>query len=170
VSASTAKRVSQRDLQGMGWALRYGAIAANPVREIERIEARPKREPRAWRWPSEATSWSNCKLTRRVGVGISPTCSAVCGTRPMSAGSCDGRGSAGMDHLAHVPQDGSDDPRRGCVVGSASPTSRGSTASARGRIKDYGPQLGQVRRKYGQRSRSGLVMWPDLLVCAPSGT
>ena len=31
----------------MGLAVRQGAIMANPVREVERIEARPKREPRA---------------------------------------------------------------------------------------------------------------------------
>jgi integrase len=31
----------------MSLAVRYGAILANPVREVERIEAKPKREPRA---------------------------------------------------------------------------------------------------------------------------
>jgi integrase len=31
----------------MSLAVRYGAIAANPVREVERIESKPKREPRA---------------------------------------------------------------------------------------------------------------------------
>ncbi len=31
----------------MSLAVRYGAISANPVREVERIEATPKREPRA---------------------------------------------------------------------------------------------------------------------------
>lgn len=31
----------------MSLAVRYGAIVANPVREIERIEAKPKRQPRA---------------------------------------------------------------------------------------------------------------------------
>jgi integrase len=31
----------------MGLAVRYGALTANPVREVERVEGRPKHEPRA---------------------------------------------------------------------------------------------------------------------------
>lgn len=31
----------------MGLAVRYGAVMANPVREVERIESRPAKEPRA---------------------------------------------------------------------------------------------------------------------------
>jgi len=47
VSATTAKSCRSVISGVMGLAVRYGAIAANPVREVERIEARPKREPRA---------------------------------------------------------------------------------------------------------------------------
>lgn len=47
VSASTAKSCRSVISGVMGLAVRYGAIMANPVREVERIEARPKREPRA---------------------------------------------------------------------------------------------------------------------------
>ena len=31
----------------MSLAVRYGAVPTNPVREVERIESRPKREPRS---------------------------------------------------------------------------------------------------------------------------
>jgi len=47
VSPSTAKSCRSVVSGVMGLAVRYGAIAANPVREVERIEAKPKREPRA---------------------------------------------------------------------------------------------------------------------------
>jgi len=47
VSASTAKSCRSVISGVMGQAVRYGALAANPVREVERIEARPKRQPRA---------------------------------------------------------------------------------------------------------------------------
>ena len=47
VSASTAKSCRSVISGVMGLAVRYGAIMANPVREVERIEAKPKREPRA---------------------------------------------------------------------------------------------------------------------------
>jgi integrase len=47
VSASTAKSCRSVISGVMGLAVRYGAITANPVREVERIEAKPKREPRA---------------------------------------------------------------------------------------------------------------------------
>lgn len=47
VSASTAKSRRSAISGVMGLAVRYGAITANPVREVERIEAKPKREPRA---------------------------------------------------------------------------------------------------------------------------
>ena len=46
VSAATA-RVPQRLSGVMGLAVRYGAVLANPVREVERIESKPKRQPRA---------------------------------------------------------------------------------------------------------------------------
>ena len=47
VSAATAKSCRSVVSGVMGLAVRYGAIAANPVREVERIESKPKREPRA---------------------------------------------------------------------------------------------------------------------------
>ena len=47
VSASTAKSCRSVISGVMGLAVRYGAVMANPVREVERIEAKPKREPRA---------------------------------------------------------------------------------------------------------------------------
>jgi len=47
VSAATAKSCRSVISGVMGLAVRYGAISANPVREVERIEAKPKREPRA---------------------------------------------------------------------------------------------------------------------------
>lgn len=47
VSASTAKSCRSVVSGVMGLAVRHGAAIANPVREVERIEARPKREPRA---------------------------------------------------------------------------------------------------------------------------
>lgn len=46
VSASTAK-ICRSVISGvMGLAVRYGAVMANPVREVERIESKPRREPR----------------------------------------------------------------------------------------------------------------------------
>jgi integrase len=47
VSASTAKSCRSVISGVMGLTVRYGAVMANPVREVERIEATPKREPRA---------------------------------------------------------------------------------------------------------------------------
>lgn len=47
VSAATAKSCRSVISGVMGLAVRYGAVLSNPVREVERIEARPKREPRA---------------------------------------------------------------------------------------------------------------------------
>src|SRR3954453_20073172 len=47
VSASTAKSCRSVISGVMGQAVRHGAVMANPVREGERIEATPKREPRA---------------------------------------------------------------------------------------------------------------------------
>lgn len=47
VSAATAKSCRSVISGVMSLAVRYGAIAANPVREVERIESRPRREPRA---------------------------------------------------------------------------------------------------------------------------
>lgn len=47
VSAATAKSCRSVISGVMGLAVRYGAVMANPVREVERIEAKPKREPRA---------------------------------------------------------------------------------------------------------------------------
>ena len=47
VSAATAKSCRSVISGVMSLSVRYGAIAHNPVREVERIESRPKREPRA---------------------------------------------------------------------------------------------------------------------------
>ena len=47
VSAATAKSCRSVISGVMGLAVRYGAILANPVREVERIESKPRREPRA---------------------------------------------------------------------------------------------------------------------------
>jgi integrase len=47
VSAATAKSCRSVISGVMGLAVRYGAIMTNPVREVERIESKPKREPRA---------------------------------------------------------------------------------------------------------------------------
>ncbi len=47
VSPATAKSCKSVISGVMGLAVRYGAITHNPVREIERIEASPRREPRA---------------------------------------------------------------------------------------------------------------------------
>jgi integrase len=47
VSAATAKSCRSVISGVMGLAVRYGAVMTNPVREVERIEARPAREPRA---------------------------------------------------------------------------------------------------------------------------
>jgi integrase len=47
VSASTAKSCRSVISGVMGRAVRHGAITANPVREVERIEAKSKRKPRA---------------------------------------------------------------------------------------------------------------------------
>jgi len=40
----------------MGLAVRYGAVQINPVREVERIEAQPRRVPRAFT-PAEWITW-----------------------------------------------------------------------------------------------------------------
>jgi integrase len=47
VSAATARSCRSVVSGVMGLAVRYGAITANPVREVERIESKPAREPRA---------------------------------------------------------------------------------------------------------------------------
>src|SRR4051794_41870739 len=47
VSAATAKSCRSVISGVMSLAVRYGAISTNPVREVERIESRPRREPRA---------------------------------------------------------------------------------------------------------------------------
>ena len=47
VSAATAKSCRSVISGVMGLAVRYGAVMANPVREVERIESKPKRVPRA---------------------------------------------------------------------------------------------------------------------------
>ncbi len=47
VSAATAKSCRSVISGVMSLAVRYGAVTANPVREVERIESRPRREPRA---------------------------------------------------------------------------------------------------------------------------
>lgn len=47
ISPATAKSCRSVISGVLGLAVRQGAIAFNPVREVERIEARPKREPRA---------------------------------------------------------------------------------------------------------------------------
>ena len=47
VSPATGKSCRSVISGVLGLAVRYGAIAHNPVREIERIESRPKRQPRA---------------------------------------------------------------------------------------------------------------------------
>jgi integrase len=47
VSAATAKSCRSVVSGVMSLAVRYGAVPTNPVREVERIEARPKREPRS---------------------------------------------------------------------------------------------------------------------------
>ncbi len=47
VSPATAKSCRSVISGVMGLAVRYGAITHNPVREVERIESRPRREPRA---------------------------------------------------------------------------------------------------------------------------
>jgi len=47
VGASTAKSCRSVISGVLGLAARYGAIAHNPVRDVERIEARPKKAPRA---------------------------------------------------------------------------------------------------------------------------
>jgi len=47
VSAQTAKNCRTVISGPMGLAVRYGAIIANPIREVDRIEVRPEREPRA---------------------------------------------------------------------------------------------------------------------------
>jgi integrase len=47
VSSATAKSCRSVISGVMSLAVRYGAIVANPVREVERIEAKPRREPRA---------------------------------------------------------------------------------------------------------------------------
>jgi integrase len=47
VSAATAKSCRSVISGVMGLAVRYGAVMANPVREVDRIESKPQREPRA---------------------------------------------------------------------------------------------------------------------------
>lgn len=47
VSPATGKSCRSVISGVLGLAVRYGAIAHNPVREVERIESRPKRQPRA---------------------------------------------------------------------------------------------------------------------------
>jgi integrase len=47
VSAATAKSCRSVISGVMGLAVRYGAVMANPVREVDRIESKPRREPRA---------------------------------------------------------------------------------------------------------------------------
>lgn len=47
VSAATAKSCRSVISGVLGLAVRYGAITFNPVREVERIEAKSKKEPRA---------------------------------------------------------------------------------------------------------------------------
>jgi integrase len=47
VSPATARSCRSVMSGVIGLAVRHGAIASNPMREIERIESRPKKEPRA---------------------------------------------------------------------------------------------------------------------------
>lgn len=47
VSAATAKSCRSVISGVLGLAVRYGAVSHNPVREVERIEAKPSKEPRA---------------------------------------------------------------------------------------------------------------------------
>ena len=47
VSPATARSCRSVISGVLGLAVRYGAITHNPVREVERIESRPKRQPRA---------------------------------------------------------------------------------------------------------------------------
>lgn len=47
VSGATAKSCRSVISGVMGLAVRYGGVTHNPVREVERIESQPKREPRA---------------------------------------------------------------------------------------------------------------------------
>jgi len=47
VSPATARSCRSVISGLMSLAVRYGALQSNPVREVERIESRPKREPRA---------------------------------------------------------------------------------------------------------------------------
>lgn len=47
VSAATARTCRSVISGVLGLAVRYGAISHNPVRDVERIESRPKRAPRA---------------------------------------------------------------------------------------------------------------------------
>lgn len=47
VSPATAKSCRSVISGVMGLAVRYGAVMANPVREVDRIESKPRREPRA---------------------------------------------------------------------------------------------------------------------------
>jgi hypothetical protein len=65
VSASTAKSCRSVISGVMGLAVRYGAITANPVREVERIEARPKREPRALTMAERVALLQSFRRTRR---------------------------------------------------------------------------------------------------------
>ena len=208
VSAATAKSCRSVISGVMGLAVRYGAVSANPVREVERIESQAEAAA------SSADDWTNgssCskqlqadeKARRRdlpdlvffmlaTGVrigealarGLVARSTSTAGTvqitstlvrvkgegllrkgtksragertlpLPVSAVAmlrrrfmtgarldqplfpdvlggfrdpanvrrelreAQGHGDAGVDHLAHVPEDGGDDPRRGCTVGS----------------------------------------------------
>ncbi len=56
IGPATAKTCRSVVSGVMGLAVRYGAVAANPVREVERIEGASKREPRALTL-EERTAW-----------------------------------------------------------------------------------------------------------------
>jgi integrase len=47
IGASTARTCRSVVSGVMGLAVRYGALSANPVREVDRVEGTPKKEPRA---------------------------------------------------------------------------------------------------------------------------
>lgn len=47
VGAPTAKTCRSVVSGVMGLAVRYGAVSTNPVREVDRVESKPKRQPRA---------------------------------------------------------------------------------------------------------------------------
>ena len=214
MSASTAKSCRSVISGVMGLAVRYGAIMANPVREVERIEAKPRREPRALTMAERvellkqlqadekarrrdlpdlvffmlatgvrigealAVVWSQVDfeagtvqitstLVRVKGEGLlrkgtksragertlplPASAVAMLRRRFMTGARLDqplfpdvnggfrdpanvrrelreatGHGGPGVDHLAHVPEDRRDDPRRGRAVG---PPGRGPARS-----------------------------------------